>query len=313
MNFIFNELSFTDKFPTSKEPQKTVEQFIRLLLGLKKNSVLESVLCGVDLWNCSLNDNYNLIQWTNEADIDQRRVLNVILDKHFHRIFQENFDSSFEVDIKFSTYESLGCLVAANEELDVISMASSSCFEVEEFTGIVKQISSDGEEIQEKNCTLMNIFDEKQVESVLYRSKANLLNNIRSASDLWEHRKNLFPHLIFCQNVKKQLRECQEGGGNLKQILLRLKILEEYFSKYNGIYDLKELGHNARTESETVKSNRKLSDERLFALPDGSVKYFYDHFSFTGSMEGRIHFLPDPIEKRCYIGYIGKHLGTSNY
>lgn len=315
MDFAFNELSCTNACPPSKTPHETITEFVCLLKELVKSSVIEHLFLTDDVWSSPHDAAFSLNQWLYHSNTDQdhRNFLLRMIDKYFYTISKDSYNTIFELEINGEKHESLGCLVGAKSDLDIISMASSSCFQVEELHGTIKSISNESEDIEKLSYTLNNIFCCSQINSLLNRCAAEIKNSIQSTSDLWECRKKLFPHLVFCEGVKKHLAECQGGGGNLKQILARLNILEDYFSNYNGIYDHKELGHNARTESDTVKSNRKLQQERLFAMPDGRSEYFYDHISFTGSMEGRIHFYPDPTEKRCYIGYIGKHLGTAKY
>ena len=94
----------------------------------------------------------------------------------------------------------------------------------------------------------------------------------------------------------------------------RLNCLQEYFSNCDSKYDPKALGIGARSESTTVKTDPDLKSKRKFRLPNGDEEYFFDHISFSGKYSGgRIHFLPDNINKKCYIGYIGQHLPTKNF
>ncbi|MGN0462818.1 MAG: hypothetical protein ACI4HZ_10305 [Ruminococcus sp.] len=94
----------------------------------------------------------------------------------------------------------------------------------------------------------------------------------------------------------------------------KLERFQEYFSNCSSSYDPKELGIGARTESETVKSDTELKNLRKFQLPNGSEEYFFDHIGFTGKYSGgRIYFLPDNSNNKCYIGYIGRHLPTKKY
>lgn len=94
----------------------------------------------------------------------------------------------------------------------------------------------------------------------------------------------------------------------------KLERFQDYFSNCNNLYDPKVLGMGARTESETVKSDTDLKALRRFKLLDGNEEYFFDHVGFTGKYTGgRIYFIPDNANNRCFIGYIGRHLPTKKY
>ena len=135
---------------------------------------------------------------------------------------------------------------------------------------------------------------------------------ISSGSELWEKRKQLYPHLVFCESVKKQLEEARVSI-QIQTIMKRIQILEDYFATYDGEFDKSKVGYGCRNESETVKNDRDLKECRKFLTPFGKEDFFYWHISFAGNYPGRIHFLPDAEHKVGIIGYIGKHLPTKKY
>lgn len=71
----------------------------------------------------------------------------------------------------------------------------------------------------------------------------------------------------------------------------RLLNLQKYFQEQHERYDSKELGMDARTESETVKTDVSLKNQRLFKLPSGEKEYFFDHIGFTGKYTGEEYIL----------------------
>lgn len=145
-------------------------------------------------------------------------------------------------------------------------------------------------------------------------SKDLVLNNISSGSDLWEIRAKIFPNLIFCENVKKQLDKDYELF-HIKAVVKRLNVLQDYFSKKHSTFSIDDLSFNARDESESVKNNTALSKLRFFRIPNGKTLPFYYHMDLGGKYgrQGRLHFYPDLKNNVCYIGYIGKHLSTEKY
>lgn len=125
-------------------------------------------------------------------------------------------------------------------------------------------------------------------------------------------RESIYPHLIFCDCVRKQLEESR-NSLHIKTIMKRLQVLEDYFCDFNGKFDKDKLGFDCREESESVKKNKKLREMRVFKLPDDSEAFFSWHISFSGNFPGRIHFMPDAQKYVGIIGYVGKHLPTMNY
>ena len=161
--------------------------------------------------------------------------------------------------------------------------------------------------------TIDNISTITQERNIVNFQREKMLEGISSGQDLWEAREKLYPNLILCDNVKDQLYQDSEKF-HILAVMKRLQCLQNYFSQYHEIYNPNELGFDARTESESVKNNPKLKNDRKFRLPDGTEVYFFDHISFTGKYTGgRIYFLPDCKNQRCHIGYIGQHLPTQKY
>ena len=143
--------------------------------------------------------------------------------------------------------------------------------------------------------------------------RERILEGISSGQDLWESREKLYPNLVLCNNVKDQLYHDSEKT-HIFAVMKRLQHLQNYFSQHHESYNPDELGFDARTESESVKTNPKLRNDRKFRLPDGTEEYFFDHIGFTGKYKGgRIYFLPDCKNQRCYIGYVGQHLSTQKF
>lgn len=70
---------------------------------------------------------------------------------------------------------------------------------------------------------------------------------------------------------------------------------------------------HAPTESETVKNNPRLREERTFAVPvevdhRGKTE-MYAHFKINGINYLRMHYYADTRRtNKVYIGYIGRHL-----
>ena len=89
------------------------------------------------------------------------------------------------------------------------------------------------------------------------------------------------------------------------------KYLEAYGRNWNeGGFSIKAVNDrtalNISDESDTVKHNERLRQERYFTLPNSiGGKYCYLHIK-TGMF--RFYFYPDENEYVIYIAYVGPHL-----
>lgn len=190
----------------------------------------------------------------------------------------------------------------------IVSFLSSELWEKEWMEG--KYISIDAEEdeaVKVRNCGILDHVDQLITSE---RKRQSLI--ISSGTELWEKREQLYPHLIFCKEVKRQLEEARVSI-QIQTIMKRIQILEDYFATYEGVFDKNEVGFGCRTESESVKKDKELNECRKFVTPYGKEEYFYWHISFPGNYPGRIHFLPDPEHRVGIVGYIGKHLPTPKF
>ena len=153
---------------------------------------------------------------------------------------------------------------------------------------------------------ITNIDDFKELKNNNLWTKVN-------SSNLWDLRGDLFPNLCLCDSVEEQ---CLDLGSHraFNQILHRLKELDVVASDWIvGGFDYKEIkanGLNISPESKTTMQNEKYVRERTFSLPNGRREIFELHLKIDNI---RIHIYPDNNDKKIYIGYIGKHLGTVKF
>ena len=218
----------------------------------------------------------------------------------------------FLVSIADCLYSSIGCTFAYEYENPVISLNTNKTWENKNLFGEYRELDENAEIIISEKY-VENLNAKVSIKEIQKMHVEKVYASISSGYDLWEQREKLFPNLCFCENVKTQLYNDPERFHVVK-IMEKLQRLQEYFASIEGPYEPKTLGLNARTESDTVKNDPELKKYRLFRMPSGEERFFYDHIGFTGKFSGgRIHFLPVVEEKMCYIGYVGRHLPTKKY
>lgn len=309
-----NDLSIHHATDTEHNAKTLIEQFVLFCKSLDAKSVVDETIFPENLFSMPLNDEYGLTQWLDDASVPiiYKRFFMRFLDKNRRYYNAQNIDGEFAVLLDEQEQNSMGCAFAVEHDSVLLSLPTNSVWESKSVAGEYSSLDESGE-MHVSSKYIENIWTALSIEEILSAYRRELSDDISSGQDLWDKREQLYPNLVFCQNVKDQLFDDSEKY-HINAVMKKLNRFQEYFSNCNDSYDPKDLGMGARTESETVKSDADLRDLRRFKLPSGSEEYFFDHIGFSGKYSaGRIHFLPDNRNKRCYIGYIGRHLPTKKY
>lgn len=120
---------------------------------------------------------------------------------------------------------------------------------------------------------------------------------------LWLKRNDYFPHLVFCKDVQDQIEGLSGNEPEFHMIKNRLYELEQVCSEWKtGIIPIDHFPSRVSPESETRLAQFRNVLNKV--CPDGKEREFSLHSRYTPG-PGRIHFFPEPSEKRIYIGYIG--------
>ena len=130
-----------------------------------------------------------------------------------------------------------------------------------------------------------------------------------SFRNFWERRTELFPNLILCGDVEAQIGRIG-SAGYFNQIVEKLRDFNDSVKNWDhGDFNYKAINRDypLRISPESTQTMSKYGNERLFSFPNGGREHFELHIK-TGDL--RFHFLPDNIEKKVYVGYIGPHLST---
>ena len=315
MKFILNDLSYHKDITNFTVPKvrNSIITFIMLLLELEKEKILKykgDIACLAKPVDIDFGCNFNLRDYLKVANKDYKLFIYRIIDKYVN-VVCNTLDSEFRCIIDKNNYTSEILHKVVEDDCKALSFSICDFFCKDYFTG--KYIICDEElnDIVEEDKIIPNIYINTQIANLKAKCKNDEYEKILSAYDFWENRNCLFPHLEFCESVRKQL-DNDPGEQHIKSIMKRLKILNEYYDK-NDNFNITNLGHKARDESETVKNNSKYKEARKFKKPNGSNSYFFKHISFSGNFNGRIYFEADDILKKIYIGYIGPHLPTAKF
>lgn len=319
MDLAFNELSakteLIDTCNKNVTARTIIDNFVSFLHIMREHDLLDNILATPDIYTFYTSEHYGIKEWFADRSVKhtQQQFLRVILGKHLHVLNQSDYnDCEFTVTVGDKSHKSLGCSIASKHECPILSLETNDFWVKTEIIAAYSILNEDGE-IQCGECHIKNFTGATDIATIKEGIKSEVYKNISSGQDLWEAREALYPNLIFCESVKDQLYADPEKF-HILQIMKRLDRMQLYFSEYDGRYEPKSLGFDARTESETVKKDPMLKNMRKFRKPDGVETYFFDHIGFDGKFTaGRIHFLPQDDERKCCIGYIGRHLPTKKY
>lgn len=318
MNVVLNELSLSpieDKGPSEQEARNIIDQFVKMLHDLISHMGIKSIITADDFFTFRITSGYGMHEWFKDIYVmkKDKDFMRVVLGNKCTRIHKENYAlSEFKVSAGETQLSGTGCLVAYELNGKTISLVTHSLWSEHKISGTHFTLDSETEEMFFTQAQLDNISSSAQVALLQDEVINHTFQHISSGLDLWDNRGLLFPHLEFCNSVKDQLMEDSQGF-HIKQVLLKLQRMNAYFGDDDTEYDPHILGMKARTESESVQQNPELKKQRLFHLPNGETAYFFDHIGFTGNYCGRIHFMPNKVNKKCCIGYIGKHLKTKQF
>jgi hypothetical protein len=180
--------------------------------------------------------------------------------------------------------------------------------------GIVHSISEDGEEgLSEErfdNLVSMDIF-----ESVAPRLRAEQMRGVERASDLWDRREELFPHLDLCGKTQGQLCGWSHSVEILDQSKAALVAMERLCLDWqsgalpdysHAALVAREVGRQVSGESPSHNQDPRARAQRTFFTSQGEKQYFEDHVKLSRGF--RMHFWPDPVRRCIHVGYIGPHL-----
>ena len=145
----------------------------------------------------------------------------------------------------------------------------------------------------------------------LQEKNSNLAKNLADVSKELE-RKTRFPHLEFGPDAVDDYENLH--SDDLPMVTKRLNLLDESAMEWRVKRSKRPPWKcDARDESDTVKSNPKFREQRLFRSFHDDKRYFMWHIS-CGELDrkkGRIYFHFDESTHEIEVGYIGGHLETS--
>ncbi len=304
MELVLNELSYAVALSESQAKSWYDNLFIEICLKTQKEFKTKlNLQHSLSPKLFQFHESYSFEKWISELEKDDRSI---ILSMLTSEPFIQNYPY-----YKFNDEEGMGLGYAFENDGVLISFLSNNFWKSLNLAIVCESLSEDGieyEDFEVKNC-----FDEESVKShydhikkVIDREKKINLNSIISGNELWKKKDNLFPNLIFCESNQGFIESL--SGQSLNKILIRLEEFNQYFMSWtNGVFDHTALSGKVRPESSTRET--KYNTELTVKCPDGINRFFTLHCNY-GVYGYRLHFCPDITSRTCYIGYVGRKIGT---
>ena len=126
----------------------------------------------------------------------------------------------------------------------------------------------------------------------------------RNGCELWAHRAELFPNLVFIPRTRTQIECILAGDPLLDQAWTKLSGIDKAIAAWGttrSAYPL--FPFNVRPESKSRMGLVEFNDA------NGILRIFSDHADLA-PIEGRIHFIVElEPRRRALIGHVGRKLG----
>ena len=234
-------------------------------------------------------------------------------------------DIGLHEDIKdrLRTCEATGCQPITMSPIDgaplllcafidgvALSFPSDQLWRRDELTIHYDELDDDGR-IQQRSDRVDNLGDASHVPSILKRH-LDEVRDVSSFTELWQNRNDAYPDLLFGQDFGAYLKRI--NGGLLRKVVRTLGVLNDCSNRWKRMRSAQPPDpwpRIVRSESETVRNDDALLDERIFKTHDGKRECFLLYTNITKGI--RLHLRTVDPERQVEIGFIGPHRRTKKF
>ena len=302
LDIVFNELSLqtaTADISTARQWMLVLIDTIRAVKpapGIKRKLRTRS-----DFFYSFLAPNYPIVKWLNDPDVDfeARRFLKGLQDKN-DLWLQDIAEPGIEV--RYQGKQAIGldyAFVFKAISLSLISDPEWDCSRLElEVTPV-----DENEELVTTNEKIIHASRSDHAREHAGWIEKRTRKEIRNGLDLWQRREVLFPHLLSCDAVEKQLQSLLTEDPMLWSVQERLSQLENASKTWiSGAFDQNTL--LCKTSPESESRLHKFRQELTIRCPDENKRLFSFHVRMTPGA-WRLHFSTELGPAKIVIGYIG--------
>ena len=191
----------------------------------------------------------------------------------------------------------------------MVSFPSCPVWESDNLTVLFDELPQD-DQGESKTKEVDNVSGEANAKAVAARHRERLRQGTHTPDEFWKQRAVLFPHLMFGRDVEAQLSRIDHG--KFSDVMRKLGTLNDFARDWQSTKGpTPTWGNLVRPESETVRNNPDLSNQRVFTSAEGNKELYLLHTDFGKG--DRIYLRTDGATHLVEIGYIGRHLRTKRY
>jgi hypothetical protein len=302
-DLVLNELSL---IPATNRDQarRRMSDLLQCIAELGKLGVHSAVRINAPLDAVELAPEYLIGVWRgdHEVDIDMRRLYKSRIGVGPYLTEEEirSLQGDEEIEVRVSGQASRGCEAAYLLGGIALSLQSAPDWNSPELTAQITRLNADGLSPEEtdviRHISALNHINHHR------EWIAGLLADVNDDDDLWMRREELFPHLLFAEAVRQELRHEAKHKPRFFAVVKRLRELERYFANWSiGQFDANEVG--SKCTPETPKTLEDNEDALTRSCVDGVNRLFSYHVRFTPGA-GRIYIFPDAVSFRAHVGFI---------
>lgn len=312
MDQIFNELSANGSYADKYAASAGMERMLRLSLALNRCGFSRSLRLIEGAGQLQLSSDYTLSEWSNDRSAGANRDLQrLFLTSASRAPYVEQFIADAEqdclIEFKFQGQSAMGPGLAHLWGIPVLSLDGDSLFTTPSFAIEYQQICADNETSETVN--VISVTHADQIDPICQSLQSSQIAGITDGRKLVASLPDLFPNLVCSSNAASQMMELTGSEQFFQEVIRHLSILNATMGKWDGgIFE--PLGLTWSPESGLTLS--QFGKTREFVCADGICRQFSLHTKMKSANQ-RIYFYPEPEKRRVHIGYVGKHLPTTNF
>ncbi len=181
----------------------------------------------------------------------------------------------------------------------------------------LSDLDSDGE-IKSYDEEVYSVSQSNHIRQIADENMQKMLKEIIDGKTLLGYAKKILSFLDFSKKAVEQLESLNSssfisnGFSWVCVTLLKLNHIMHLTLLDKKSDFLNQTIHSIKISDESQTTKNQYKGTRTFIWDDGTTRDCWLHAK-NKSSNIRIHFVPDTVDKKLYIGYIGKHLPTANY
>ncbi|WP_413586043.1 hypothetical protein [Bdellovibrio sp. HCB274] len=317
LEYILNELSIRELFPTPGDAHAIMDVFIDVVMASRSSGVKPNVRTHVKINQIELSSGYYISNWAADQSInrEKRLYIHTLLTKNplLKELPDPLCEDIKETSVKVYRTHGDGVTVSYLTDNPVISFNTDPKWDVPLLDIEVEQLKTGDQgnpEIVQHTSTLINFSTLQSFQANRTKIQQIHLRRFATIEDFWARKGDVYPHLTFSPEVKDQLAGYTTPQQQFfQQAMMRLNEINNYCQTWSSgpctiLSDIPNISPESLSTMQAYGELRKFPDD------SGSYKLCELHARITPG-PGRIHFYPLPDQKKIFIGYIGPKLKCS--